>query len=78
MNNDRYREDDNLGFYTQGQAEINGRHIWHYLVTTPIFVDVHIVEWEIPAMSLERKVFTDNDAAERFFKKILKDIFNGK
>lgn len=66
-------------FYTQNEAVINGRHVWHYLVATPIG-NYHILHYETNMLTIEEpKIYWDDlEKAERAFKTICTRILNGK
>lgn len=71
---------DNLwaDLHLQEHAEINGRHVFHYLIGSAIG-NFNIVEYETPTKELKRFVFDeDYENAERKFKVCCKWIMSGK
>ena len=61
------------------KAEVNGQHVWHYLLVTTIG-ELHIVQHE---KRIELNIVDDymgwsNRKAEETFRKILTKIVNGK
>lgn len=64
--------------YEQKHAEINGRNVWHYLISTAIG-NIHVVEFELESKELIRTLFDeDNDKAEKYFNYTCKKIIDGK
>lgn len=74
-------ERDNVGFFTQSESSINGRKVWHYLVSTPIG-QINVVQYEQGGKKMhEIKTFLFEeryDAAERKYASIVKGILSGK
>lgn len=60
--------------YVQQMAEINRRHIYHYLISSNIG-DIHVIEHEDSAFGLVRDLITDsNDKAEKTFKRTVAKV----
>lgn len=65
-------------FYTQAESIINGRHIWFYLIATPIG-NFHVVEYELPTKLIKRFLFDEHlEDAEKKYKSILCGMANGR
>lgn len=64
--------------YQQEHVTIYGHNIWHFLICTTIG-NFHIVDVEGKCMEITRKNFVeDNHAAEMYFKRIAKQMLDGK
>ncbi len=66
------------GFFTQNESRVNGRGVWHYMITTPIG-NFNIVEYEQPGKDLKRFMFDERyEKAERKYSQIVRGIASGK
>ena len=62
----------------QEHAEINGRQVFHYLISSAIG-NFNIVEYETTTKELRRSIFEDDyEGAERKFKTCCQCIMSGK
>lgn len=69
---------NNAEFFTQQAAEINGRHIWFYMTTTPIG-NILIVQYEDCDLEIQSLTFmNDYEKAEKAFKMVVKKILDGQ
>ena len=54
-------------FYQQNHSIINGRNVWHYLITTPIG-NFSVVEYEQTGLEIKRFIFDESyEKAEKKF-----------
>lgn len=68
--------ESNADFYTQRTAEINGRHVWFHLTSTPIG-NIFAVQYEDNQMEIQTKLFfNDYSKAEKAFKSVATKIVN--
>ena len=66
------------GFFTQNESKVNGRGVWHYMITTPIG-NFSIVEYEQIGGELKRFMFDGwYEKAERKYTQIVAGIASGK
>lgn len=71
-------DENNCKMYTQKESIINGRGIWHYLISTPIG-NFNIIEYEKQSKEIERKIFDENhDATCKYYNKTIKAMLVGK
>ena len=64
--------------YEQKHAVINGRNVWHYLISTAIG-NIHVVEFELEGKEIIRKLFDeDNEKAQKYFDYTCKKIIDGR
>lgn len=71
-------DEHNCKMYTQNESIINGRGIWHYLISTPIG-NFNIISYEKPSKEIERKIFDErHDDACKYYNKIAKAMLEGK
>ena len=69
--------DQEVKFFTQNEARINGRGVWQYLISCPIG-DISIVEHENTFMSLEQDyIGFSYQTAEKKFNQACRRIING-
>lgn len=63
--------------YTQNESTIGGRHVWHYLVDTPIG-NIHIIQHEGVGLEIETDamIMNDLDKAEKKYKSVVKKLVN--
>ena len=54
--------------YTQKESIINGHHVWHYLISTPIG-DYHVIQYEELDMTISEKIVRTNTEAEQIYKR---------
>lgn len=60
------------------RAEINGHHVWHYLMETTVG-DYHLVEHECPTWEIiDDYMGRDADKALTAFKKASRKVLSGK
>ena len=65
------------GFFTQAESKVNGRGIWHYMVTTPIG-NFSIVEYEQVGGELKRFMYDGwYEKAEKKYQSIILGIAKG-
>lgn len=69
----------NATVYTQAENVINGRHVWLYLISSPIG-NVAVVDYEEAGdPKIVRKIFDERyDKAEAYFDSVCRKIIGGK
>ena len=69
----------NATVYTQKENIINGRHIWLYLISSPIGRIIVVDYEESGDPAIVRKLFNENyDKAEMYFDTVCRKIISGK
>ena len=64
--------------YTQDTMQYNGRHVWFYLVNSPIG-NIGVVDYEMKNMETARRLFDGNyEKAENYYKYTCKKMIDGK
>lgn len=65
-------------FYQQNHSIINGRNVWHYLITTPVG-DYHLIHYEQQDMAIKEFIIPNsNDKAEKKFDQICIQMVKGR
>ena len=65
-------------FYTQAGCEINGRHVWFYLITSPIG-DTEIIQYEMKSYEIKEYVFRgEYEKAEKKYQSLCLQMIKGK
>lgn len=78
LDGEKERKKMNATVYTQMENIINGRHIWLYLIATPIG-NIAVVDYEQPTKEIKRKLFNESyEKAEAYFESVCKKIVSGK
>lgn len=74
----KVKEMEEAKFYMQAHSKINGRNVWHYMVSTPIG-DYHIVEYEQKDSSIKEFVFPhNNQKAEQKYDSLCIEMVKGR
>ena len=64
-------------FYQQNHSIINGRNVWHYMVSTPVS-NIHIIKHE-SILGMETDLLTEsNSKAEKKYDQICMAMVKGK
>lgn len=66
------------GFFQQNSSTINGRGVWHYLISTPIG-QINVVQYEQKDKTIKSFLFEGHyDKAEAKYESLCKGILTGK